>query len=422
MRTSRALLAGLTVLLLTSCASVQATEQIGAGGRASVPLGQTSADDVVAASWSLGMRALRSGDGPGGVVSPSSLVGALAMLAEGASDGEAAPFDEALAARGQARTDAVNALLAELERYDGDPAVVAEDDLPVRPLVHTAQQVVLDDEVEPAQGFLDRLQQGFGAGVLVTDLGSQAGVDQLSDWVSEQTGGLVERSAIAPDPSTDAVVQDAIVLAAAWQRPFDPERTVPGDFQVPGTGPVTVDLMTGTAGFGIVASEGWQAARLPYTSDLVADVYLPPEGSEAAADPSVADPAVLMGLSAQLDDAEQQPVGVTLPVLSMTSKTDLIGVLEQLGIAGQDLTAIRADGRPVVVTQAVQQAVLEVAEDGTKAAAVTEVAVGVTAVQQQPPQIRLDRPFLLVVTDVSTGWPLFIASVVDPRQSDRGRL
>ncbi|CAM5779725.1 serpin family protein [Cellulomonas persica] len=63
--------------------------------------------------------------------------------------------------------------------------------------------------------------------------------------------------------------------------------------------------------------------------------------------------------------------------------------------------------------QAAQQAVLRVDEAGTRAAAVTEVMAG-EAAPVATREVRFDRPFLLVVRDVTTGWPLFLASVADP--------
>lgn len=404
-------------LLLAGCATAADDELQGDGTRDQVAVGQAdAANAVVAATWSLGLAALQTGtDAAGAVVSPSSLMVALAMLAEGASAQEISAFDEALGATGQERTDAVNALLAAVERYDGDPAIVQETSLPQTPMVHTAQQLVVDDQVTASQTFLDRLQHGYGAGLLVTDLGSADGISSLSSWVQQHTGGMVEKSAIEPDPELVAVLQDAVVLAAAWTRPFDPNATSMSSFAVAGGSSTDVETMNGTLVVSSVTDDGWQAVRLPYTPDLAADLYLPPAENDLATNPAGADPQTLVALSEQLDDAPAQALDVSLPTVDLATKTDLMTLLDDLGIAGQPLSAIRADGRPVEVTQAVQQAVLQVAEDGTRAAAVTEIAVGETAVMEPAPSIRFDRPFLLVIRDLDTGWPLFMASISDPR-------
>src|SRR5699024_2466218 len=101
---------------------------------------------VVDATWSLGLAALGAAKpGAGVVVSPSSLYVALSMLADGASGAGLAATEDVLGASGDARHAAVVALRGSLGAYDGDPALVGGDELPERPVVHQAGQLVVDD-------------------------------------------------------------------------------------------------------------------------------------------------------------------------------------------------------------------------------------------------------------------------------------
>jgi len=59
-------------------------------------------------------------------------------------------------------------------------------------------------------------------------------------------------------------------------------------------------------------------------------------------------------------------------------------------------------------------ATLQVGEQGTVASAATAVGVVPTAAQAGPPPVTFDRPYLMVVTDRTTGEPLFMARVADP--------
>jgi len=389
---------------------------VGEGEYAPVALTQAAAaNDVVAASWELGFRALRAGQDDevgGAVVSPASLVGALAMAAEGAVGDEAQGFDAALGAAGDERTAAVSALRAALARYDGDPAVVQDDELPAEPVLHAAQRVVLDDGATPRQAFLDRLVRGYDAGVAVADLGSAELRAALDPWVQEHTGGLVERSALEPTDALKVAVQDAVVLAARWRQPFDEVMTGDAPFRTADGREVRVPTMQGDKYVPTLQRDGWTAVRLPYTDDLAADLLLPPEGDPAASAPAEADPALVAGLSAALDEQDGAHAVVALPVLDLVGETDLLPLLADLGIAGTALTGL-VEGQ-VVITQAAQQAVLQVDEEGTRAAAVTEL--GAEAGGPPPPalEVRFDRPFLLVVRDGTTGWPVFLAAVTDP--------
>lgn len=433
MRSAAVAAGGLAVALgLAACATPDAVPTMleGQGERVEVALSSaTSTGDVVEASWRAGFAALGAGDDAAGtVVSPASLVVALSMLAEGASGESAAALDAALGASGDARTDAVNALSATLARYEGDPAAVGAKVLPEIPVVHLANQVVVDDQQDAQPDYLDRLRAGYGAGVLVTDLAGEDGKRALDAWVRDNTGGLIKESAITPNPALVLVLQNAVALAARWSTSFDPNVTQPADFTRADGTATSVDMMHLATPFAYVEQDGWRAVRLPYVQvddgnpQLYADVVLPPEGSDSAADPAVADPATVAALSAALD--EQTPVDVllALPKLDLTTSLDLLPALEAMGLgmltspqtAGLDGLLIDPPAPPYVA-QAVQQGVLQVDEDGTRAAAVTEIGVAAGAAPPQDPiTMTVDRPYLLAITDGATGWPLFLASVLDP--------
>ncbi|MBT0994912.1 serpin family protein [Cellulomonas sp. DKR-3] len=406
------------VLLLAGCASSAAAEpgpRSGEGERQHVALDEADAlDEVVAASWELGVAALRESDGQkAAVVSPSSLVSALAMVAEGARGDEALPFDATLGAAGDDRTDAVNALLGALERYEGDPAVVQEDDLPETPVLHSAQQVVVDDQTVPEQDYLDVLTQSYGAGVMVTDLATDQGLDPLGAWVREHTGGLVEDTAMSPDPLLALVLQDAVAFAGAFEQPFEEGMTADRPFAVGGTR-VDVLTMSGTNPLVAVEQDGWTAVRLPFTDDLSLDVVLPPVGSPEAVRPADAPPEVLAALGDALDSAPQRAVQLSLPVLDLSTRTDLMPLLSDRGLTGW-LSGLVAGDDDVAIGQGTQQAVLELSEGGVRAAAVTELGIVYASGPIVELEVAVDRPFLLSVRDGSSGWPVFLAAVEDPR-------
>ncbi len=77
------------------------------------------------------------------------------------------------------------------------------------------------------------------------------------------------------------------------------------------------------------------------------------------------------------------------------------------GISDQDL----------YVSQAWQQALLQVDAEGTVAAAVTEIVEVETAAEIAAESItfRVDRPYVFSVSSDDTGWPLFTAAIRDPR-------
>ncbi|MFJ3404324.1 serpin family protein [Promicromonospora sp. NPDC090134] len=374
--------------------------------------------DAVAATESLGVLALRATAEPddNALVSPASLTFALALLAEGARGEAAAALDAALGASGADRTAAYNALAAELARYDGDPGVAQDDELPDRPVLHLANQAVLDDQLVVEQDYLDALASAFDAGVQRTDLGTGEGKKVLDAWVDHHTGGLIEESAIEPDPMLRLVLQNAILLAARWDTPFAEHATRDEDFTGPaGTEPV--EMLHGTESWGYAEHDGWAAVRLPYGEAFHADVVLPPEGT----DPADVAPGTLTALTTALDDAAPQPVELAMPTLELEPPTlDLAPALDQAGLGGlydgPDLSGISTTER-LRVSQVMQQAYLSLDEEGTVAAAVTEIGAVATSGATGEPAVRMtvDRPYLLRIAHTETHLPLFLAAVRNPQ-------
>ncbi|WP_345750236.1 serpin family protein [Microbacterium rhizophilus] len=410
---------------LAACGGAPADEGLvraeGVQPRAVAVVEATDLDAVTAAARAFGISALAVADREGNVVlSPGSLATAFAMLAEGARGESLAGLEALLGASGDGRVEAFAALRGALAPLDGDPAAATADDLPERPILHVADQIVLDDEFEARPEYLESLAGAFDAGMQRADLGSEAGMGVLSAWIRHHTGGLIEKTAIEPDDLLRLVLQDSVLLAARWRSPFPASGTHQDAFALSDGSPVEVETMATVGSFASAGVDGWIAVRLPYTEALHADILLPPED----ADPADVTDEILGRIRARLDEAEPVSIAVALPTIDTgTTKTDLLPLLPDLGLdaltcraTGVDLSGIAGAPGDLCVAQAAHQAVLEVDEEGTVAAAVTEIGVGEASAPQPPDdEIRFDRPFLFTVSHDETGWPLFLAAIRDPR-------
>ena len=103
----------------------------------------------------------------------------------------------------------------------------------------------------------------------------------------------------------------------------------------------------------------------------------------------------------------------------MTYSADLAGPLGRLGVS----TALRpgaADFSPIngwhefYLSNALHKARIDVAEEGTEAAAATAVAISKLAVVL-PRKFPVDHPFLFLIRASPTGTLLFLGRVEDPR-------
>lgn len=376
----------------------------------------TAVQDVVTATDRLGLELLGLLPAEENLVtSPASAVLALGMLAEGATGQGVAELDDLLGAAGAPRSDALNALSAHLSALDGDPAAAAGEELPEQPLLHLAQQLVVDDGAQLRPAYLEALARSFGAGVQHTDLASDAGIEVLSDWAGWHTGGLVEESAIRPDPDLRLVIQDAVLLAARWDLPFSPEATWPEPFHRAGGEPVDVETMHQETELTYAEVQGWQAVRLAYRgAPLHADVLLPPPGTGA----QTLDGELLASLLGTLEEAPARLVRLALPRADLSTVLRLEPLLARRAPSVVELGSLGGISEEELrVSQAVQQAVLTIDEEGTVAAALTELGAAGAAAPEPLPVVEMtvDRPYLVRIAQTDTGWPLFLARVADPR-------
>ena len=361
--------------------------------------------------------ALLAGNGEGNVVaSPGSLLIALAMLRAGASGEAAAEMDAVLGLPDAGRDEAMNALLASLEEYDGDPGSVDEENPPAKPLMHTANGLFVDRNVSTGDDFLKTLAKHYGTGVYPVDFRDEAATKPAMDaWVNSNTGGRIEKAPARYDTRNTFSLLNTVYLAAAWDVPFNAEATSDEQFATP-QGTFNVPMMHGLQHMAFAEGPGWQAVDLPYGEGFVMRLVLPAEDSDGGAAAIKAD--LLTEVSDALEVAEPEVIELALPTWNHKSSFDVRAVLEQLGLRKtlETTTDFDAIQPGLMLTQAAQDANITVAEKGTVAAAVTQINGMATSAPAQPDKsITFDRPFHYQIVHVESGLPLFMGKVADPR-------
>ena len=441
--------------------------------RSSTPVENVPLDEAprraraVAAADAIGARMLTSAlaaDPRGNAVaSPVGMALVLAMLyagadAAGTGIGPALGFDEA-EVRDEplpgARDRTWRAIQSSLQRFDTADAAALEGfdpgAIPDSPLLHVANNtLIIDEDTRIEQSYVDAVQRWYGSEV--GRVGSDGARAALDAWTTLHTGGLIRKSAIQITPNTRLVLQNAILFAARWAKPFKAENTSKGaSFTRADGGRTRADMMHITGSFTLVKGEGWRALRLPYATgapdgaaDAGADIGDRPDGAgagtgigdrrggtglamdivlpDAVASPADLPPSTWGAATRALNRAERLPRGdfdviVGLPRLDLNpGAVDLIPLLEELGIGiwGLELSHIAPR---LILEQAFQQTRLLVDEAGTVAAALTEAAFMRAAAHAAPRRTKrfiCDRPYVLRVVDLDSGAAVFEAAVLDP--------
>jgi serine protease inhibitor len=267
--------------------------------------------------------------------------------------------------------------------------------------------------------YLSNMQERLGAIVEEIDLGSEDAVEEIDQWVAENTNDRIEEMAEAlgvPDPNLVLILLNAVYFLADWTDPFDPDMTSEGTFTTADGEEVTVPLMTRDDEHLHIQRDGYQMVRLPYGDEerFAMDVILPDEDSDVH---ELRDRLDLEEWRSAAESLSQSRVSVTMPSFELEYETgdDLNEVLQDLGM-GIAYTG-EADFTPMsevapFLSTVVQKTYIRVDEEGTEAAAVT----GGAMVESAPPQFRADRPFLIIISDTETDVVLFLGQVTDPSE------
>ena len=267
--------------------------------------------------------------------------------------------------------------------------------------------------------FVSAVERDFLARVAGLDFNDPAAADVINSWVDEATNGLIDGIVDPPiDPLTMLFLINAIYFEGQWTTPFDPARTRSGDFRRPDGSASEVPFMwMSDQSFPFAANPEYEAIELPYGGEaFVMTVVLPSETIGIDAFVESLDAAAWTGIVTGMGESE---VLLGLPKFSLEYGTSLNEVLKALGMAvafdeaAADFSRMHRDALEMRlhISRVKQKAFVEVDEEGTRAAAVTSVEVGVTSA---PPTFVVDRPFVFAIRERLSGALLFTGVVRDP--------
>ena len=117
-------------------------------------------------------------------------------------------------------------------------------------------------------------------------------------------------------------------------------------------------------------------------------------------------------------NATEQDVNIFLPKFKFETNYELNDILSAMGMtdafalppAGFSGISVKKD---LYITKVIHEAVIEVNEKGSEAAAATAVVLDTKSVRFRP-EFKADRPFLFLIRHNSTGSILFFGRVMNP--------
>ena len=252
---------------------------------------------------------------------------------------------------------------------------------------------------------------------------------QLADvnaWVNRKTEGKIDKILDQLDPSSAAVLLNAVYFKASWLSVFNKRDTFDEAFNLTPSDKVQVSTMHRTGSYAVLTQPGLRAIALPYVVRSLSMVVVLPDKIDGVGETAARlDAGGLSQLLALVRVMPSKRVALSLPRFKAASKADLVPPFKAAGI--QLAFSDKADfsgmtGKPAIerglkIGQIVHRAVIEVEEEGTEAAAATAIVMVPTAAvpSKEPEPFKVDRPFLFYLVDEATGAILFQGRISDPR-------
>lgn len=264
------------------------------------------------------------------------------------------------------------------------------------------------------QSFIDGVREAFQAEVRASPF-DVATVKQVNDWVSAKTKGKIPTIVDAISSQDVMFLINAIYFKGSWRNQFDPAETRDAPFHSIG-GDQTVKMMhrkdgAGTIGFGTTNTA--TIGELTYGNGaFIMTIVVPNQNGSLATLAAGLDTAAWTSL---LEPVRERGYAVSLPKLRLSYERDLADDLKALGMqvpfqaGAADFTRMSPAGKDLFIGFVKHKTFVDVNEEGTEAAAVTNVGIRVTSL---PPCLCVDRPFLFVIRERFSGTILFMGKIV----------
>ena len=270
--------------------------------------------------------------------------------------------------------------------------------------------------------FLERTSSHYEAEIRSLDFRSPSAKETINGWVSEKTQGMIEE--LLDQIPGDAILYlvNAIYFKGGWADEFDPKETRKENFHLPDGCTEAVPMMRRSDKFLYFDGDGFQAVSLPYGDGRVSMyLFLPDKDSSLEEFHKNLD---IGRWEAWMGSYSKKRGSVTLPRFKAKYRKLLNKPLKDLGMVsafdGVDADFSKMIVSPhgnVLISRVIHEAIVEVNEEGTEAAAATAVEMKLTSVrvEEDPFVMVIDRPFFFAIRDNRTGSVLFMGSIADPR-------
>ncbi|MCH7938602.1 MAG: serpin family protein [Candidatus Marinimicrobia bacterium] len=269
------------------------------------------------------------------------------------------------------------------------------------------------------ENFYQRCRDYFDAVVQGLDFNNPAAADTINQWVIDNTQGKITEIVKKPiDIDIVMFLINAIYFKGTWTYEFDPQDTKDDQFTLADGTRASCRMMEQEADLPYMANDLFQAVDLPYGDGLFSMTVLLPR-------PGVYVDSVTAELTAEnwpawIGELDTAAVLLQFPKFTMEYELEMTEVLSALGMKiafGKGLVDFSRMIEPpglIWIGQVKHKTFVKVNEEGTEAAAATSVEMVFESAGPSSISMRIDRPFIFVIRERTSGAMLFMGKIVEP--------
>ncbi len=275
-------------------------------------------------------------------------------------------------------------------------------------------------DLVPSQDFLARTKEFYEADLIRADFESPATAEAMNEWVQKKTRGKITGDFKNLKPDDVLFLLNVVYFNGKWAHPFDPEQTREDLFFSPDGAGNEVPFMHAHQPYAYAEVDGMQLVKLPYgNGQFNMYVFLPPEEQSVQHVIKELNNEQFLEWTKQL---KTQKIELFLPKWeSSYTVNHMREELSQMGMGPAfqnqaDFSRVFED-QPTKISQIKHKTYIRVDESGTEAAGFTSIGLTTTSIKMDPdPIMRVNRPFVYLITAKDKGTILFLGVVNNPAE------
>ena len=271
--------------------------------------------------------------------------------------------------------------------------------------------------------FLDTIRRIYQADIMgMNFLERESASAQINNWVSDRTDKMIEKI-IQPNhlgPDTEMLLINSILFDYKWARQYEKYQVSKGKFNGQDKTKEVQYLNSKENSF--IETDDALGAMKSYQGGRYHFVGLMPKDENISLYDFVQ--SLTQGKLEDIIDSEQKvKTNVKIPKFEYDYSTSLKNSLMQLGLKDEfdggkadfgNMYDLKGKNANIYISDVLHKTRIELNEAGTKAAAVTAVMMDTTSIDiSEPKEVYFDRPFLYMIYDGENKLPVFLGTIIN---------